>query len=107
MRVWEVRLKPLERLGFHRHVLDYFWVATTLGKARSHQQDGAVVEAAYVAGQTCHLTYDQASSRSTTWKILEIVNSSLRRWSFSIAQTRLSHCQQQQRLSLKESDAQF
>ena len=57
VRVWEVRLKPTERLGFHRHVLDYFWVATTPGKARSHQQDGAVVEAAYVAGQTSRLTY--------------------------------------------------
>jgi beta-alanine degradation protein BauB len=55
--VWEVRLKPSERLGFHRHVLDYFWVATTPGKARSHQQDGSVVEATYVAGQTSHLTY--------------------------------------------------
>jgi hypothetical protein len=39
VRVWEVRLKPSERLGFHRHVLDYFWVATTPGKARLHQQD--------------------------------------------------------------------
>jgi hypothetical protein len=57
VRVWEVRLKPSERLGFHRHVLDYFWVAMAAGKARSHQQDGAVVEAAYSAGQTCHLTY--------------------------------------------------
>ncbi len=55
--VWEVRLKPSERLGFHRHVLDYFWVATTPGKARSHQQDGSVIEVAYVAGQTSHLTY--------------------------------------------------
>lgn len=57
VRVWEVLLKPSERLGFHRHVLDYLWVATTPGKARSHQQDGTVVEAAYAAGQTCHLTY--------------------------------------------------
>ncbi|ANY83307.1 hypothetical protein BB934_33310 (plasmid) [Microvirga ossetica] len=57
VRVWEVRLKPSERLGFHRHVLDYFWVATTPGKARSNQQDGSVVEAIYAAGQTCHLIY--------------------------------------------------
>ena len=57
VRVWEVRLKPSERLGFHRHVLDYFWVATTPGKARSNQQDGSVVEVTYMAGQTCHLTY--------------------------------------------------
>ncbi|MPR10463.1 hypothetical protein [Microvirga tunisiensis] len=57
VRVWEVRLKPSERLPFHRHVLDYVWVATTPGKARSHQQDGSVVEVAYMAGQTSHLTY--------------------------------------------------
>jgi hypothetical protein len=57
VRVWEVRLKPSERLSFHRHVLDYFWVATTPGRARSHQQDGSVVEAAYTEGQTSHLTY--------------------------------------------------
>ena len=52
-----MRLKPSERRGFHRHVLDYFWVATTPGKARSNQQDGSVVEAIYAAGQTCHLIY--------------------------------------------------
>jgi hypothetical protein len=57
VRVWEVRLKPSERLSFHRHVLDYFWVAIAPGRARSHQQDGSVVEATYVAGQTSHLTY--------------------------------------------------
>ena len=26
-RVWIIRLAPGERLGFHRHVLDYFWTA--------------------------------------------------------------------------------
>ena len=57
VRVWEVRLMPSERLGFHRHVLDYFWVATAPGGACSHQQDGSVVEATYAAGQTSHLTY--------------------------------------------------
>ncbi|GEO18563.1 hypothetical protein [Microvirga aerophila] len=57
VRVWEVRLKPAERLGFRRHVLDYFWVATAPGKGRSHQQNGSVVEAAYAPGQTSHLTY--------------------------------------------------
>ena len=25
VRVWEIRLAPGERIGFHRHVLDYFW----------------------------------------------------------------------------------
>jgi hypothetical protein len=57
VRIWEIRLKPAERIGFHRHVLDYFWTAVTPRKARSHQQDGSLVENAYAAGQTCHLTY--------------------------------------------------
>src|SRR3712207_7890212 len=27
VRVWMIRLAPGERIGFHRHVLDYFWTA--------------------------------------------------------------------------------
>ena len=57
VRVWEIRLSPGERIGFHRHVLDYFWTAVTAGRARSHQQDGTTVEAAYEAGETRHETY--------------------------------------------------
>lgn len=57
VRVWEIRLRPGERIGFHRHVLDYFWTAVTSGTARSHQGDGTVVEAAYTAGQTRHHVY--------------------------------------------------
>jgi hypothetical protein len=57
VRVWEIRLKPGERIGFHRHVLDYFWTAVTPGKALSHQGDGTMVEAAYVAGETKHHVY--------------------------------------------------
>ena len=41
VRVWEIRLAPGERIGFHRHVLDYFWTAITPGRARSHTEDGA------------------------------------------------------------------
>jgi hypothetical protein len=57
VRVWEIRLKPSERIGFHRHVLDYFWTAVTPGRARSHQLDGATIETSYHAGQTQHATY--------------------------------------------------
>jgi len=57
VRVWEIRLRPGERIGFHRHVLDYFWTAVTAGRARSHQQDGSVVEAVYAAGDTKHHVY--------------------------------------------------
>jgi quercetin dioxygenase-like cupin family protein len=57
VRVWEIRLKPGERIGFHRHVLDYFWTAVTAGRGRSHMQDGSTVERSYFAGETQHETY--------------------------------------------------
>ena len=57
VRVWEIRLAPGERIGFHRHVLDYFWTAVTAGTARSHQGDGTTVEATYTPGQTRHYIY--------------------------------------------------
>jgi beta-alanine degradation protein BauB len=57
VRVWEIRLKPGGRIGFHRHVLDYFWTAATPGKALSHQGDGTTVEATYVVGETKHHVY--------------------------------------------------
>jgi hypothetical protein len=57
VRVWEIRLPPGERIGFHRHVLDYFWTAVTPGRARLYKQDGSVVEATYAAGETRHFTY--------------------------------------------------
>ncbi len=28
VRIWSIRLKPYERIGCHRHVLDYLWTAT-------------------------------------------------------------------------------
>ena len=57
VRVWTIRLQPGERLGFHRHVLDYFWSALTSGRGRQHLQDGSTVEHSYVAGETRHETY--------------------------------------------------
>ena|ERR1700712_4262475 len=57
VRVWEIRLAPGERIGFHRHVLDYFWTAVTAGTALSHQGDGTTVQASYTAGQTQYYTY--------------------------------------------------
>lgn len=64
VRVWEIRLKPGERIGFHRHVLDYFWTAITPGRARSHQQDGSTVETEYYAGETRHDTYGPGESKT-------------------------------------------
>lgn len=63
VRVWEIRLAPGERIGFHRHVLDYFWTAVTPGRARSHAEDGAVVEAFYSAGETRHFKYGKGDHK--------------------------------------------
>jgi beta-alanine degradation protein BauB len=57
VRVWTIRLQPGERVGFHRHVLDYFWSAITPGRGRQHLQDGSTVEHSYQAGETRHETY--------------------------------------------------
>ena len=55
--MWIIRLKPGERLGFHRHVLDYFWTAVVASRGRQHLMDGTTVEYTYYAGETRHETY--------------------------------------------------
>ena len=62
-RVWHIRLKPGERLGFHRHVLDYFWSVLTDGRARAHMDDGSTVEHTYAAGETRHETHVAGHSK--------------------------------------------
>jgi beta-alanine degradation protein BauB len=57
IRVWIIRLAPGERIGFHRHVLDYFWTCVSGGRARQYVHDGAVVEFTYQPGETRHETY--------------------------------------------------
>lgn len=54
VRVWHLALEPGERIGFHTHVLDYFWTAVTGGRARSCYGDGRVVEVTYRPGDTRH-----------------------------------------------------
>src|SRR5690349_25163417 len=56
-RVWMIRLKPGERIGFHRHVLDYFWTSVNGGRGRQHLMDGSTVEYSYQPGETRHETY--------------------------------------------------
>jgi predicted anti-sigma-YlaC factor YlaD len=46
VRVWAIALKPGHRLGFHTHVLDYFWTSVTGGHGRSHFSDGRVSDTA-------------------------------------------------------------
>ncbi len=57
-RVWLIEMQPGERLPFHTHVLDYFWVATTAGRARSRYADGHVAEVAYDVGTTKHFSFE-------------------------------------------------
>jgi hypothetical protein len=57
VRVWSIRLKPGERVGFHSHVLDYFWTAVTPGVSRSRINGGAPTTTSYEPGQTRHFTY--------------------------------------------------
>ena len=57
VRVWIIRLAPGERIGFHRHVLDYFWTSVSGGRGRQHLQDGSTVEYTYQPGETRHEVY--------------------------------------------------
>lgn len=57
VRVWHLVLQPGERIGFHRHVLDYFWTVLCDGRARSHYDDGSVREVAYQTGNTRHFAF--------------------------------------------------
>lgn len=57
VRVWRIALRPGERLGFHTHVLDYFWTAVTAGRGRAHHHTGSISEVDYQAGDTKHLTF--------------------------------------------------
>lgn len=57
IRVWRIHLKPGERVGFHRHVLNYFWSAATAGRGRQHFNNGETREYTYAAGETPHETY--------------------------------------------------
>ena len=49
--------RPGERVGFHRHVLDYFWTSVSGGRGRQHLMDGTTVELLYKPGETRHETY--------------------------------------------------
>ncbi|MEP9353528.1 hypothetical protein ABLE93_08020 [Xanthobacter sp. KR7-65] len=61
VRVWMIALSPGERIGFHTHVLDYFWTCTTGGAARSHYSDGRTVDVTYAPGETRHMSFEAGS----------------------------------------------
>ena len=62
LRVWLIEMQPNDRLPFHTHVLDYFWTATTPGKARSRYADGTVAEVDYQPGDTKHFHFAKGES---------------------------------------------
>ena len=62
VRVWAIGLKPGERLGFHTHVLDYFWTSVTGGHGRSRFSDGRVSDTAYKPGDIKQLTFKEGES---------------------------------------------
>lgn len=61
-RIWLISIAPGERLPFHTHVLDYFWVATSKGKARSRHADGSVGEMDYEIGVTRHMRFAEGEA---------------------------------------------
>ena len=61
-RIWLIEIAPGERLAFHTHVLNYFWVATAAGTARSRYADGRVAEVSYKVGQTQHMEFSEGQS---------------------------------------------
>ncbi|QRE74962.1 hypothetical protein [Methylobacterium aquaticum] len=74
-RVWTIVLPPGARIGFHTHVLDYFWTAVTAGRARSHYGDGRVAEVDYEAGDIQHLSF--AAGESMTHDLANVGNTEL------------------------------
>lgn len=62
VRVWLIEMQPGDRLPFHTHVLDYFWVATSSGRSRSRYADGNVAETDYDMGTTKHFHFGPGES---------------------------------------------
>lgn len=61
-RHWEIRLAPGERIGFHRHVVDYVWTCVTGGLAISHNGDGDTLHVTYDVGETQRLSFAAGES---------------------------------------------
>lgn len=62
VRVWLIEIPPGGRLPFHTHVQDYFWTATSAGRARSRYADGRVADVSYSIGDTKHFTFAKGES---------------------------------------------
>jgi quercetin dioxygenase-like cupin family protein len=62
VRVWTIVLDPGERIGFHTHVLDYFWTAVTAGRGHARYGNGEERTVDYREGDIQHLTYAEGES---------------------------------------------
>jgi beta-alanine degradation protein BauB len=60
VRVWAIGLKRGQRLGFHTHVLDYFWTSSPAANARSHCSDGRVSDTVYKPGDFKQITFKES-----------------------------------------------
>lgn len=70
VRVWRIYLKPGQRVGFHRHVLDYFWSAATTGRGRQYFNDDEMREYTFAAGETARKPMGWVNIRSMICKVL-------------------------------------
>ncbi|KPQ07373.1 MAG: Protein of unknown function (DUF1637) [Rhodobacteraceae bacterium HLUCCA12] len=61
-RIWLITMPPGARLPFHTHVLNYFWTATSEGRALSRYADGTVREMDYTVGLTQHMHFAAGES---------------------------------------------
>jgi len=52
VKVWHIALQPGERIHYHRHNFDYFWVVLQDGSGISHQEDGSTVTFTFQKNQT-------------------------------------------------------
>ncbi len=86
VRVWILTLRPGERIGFHRHVLDYFWTCLSNGTARSNYANGRAQQVTYEPGDTQHHSYgpgecmihdlENVGSTDLTFTTVEFLDSS-------------------------------
>src|SRR3954471_22130736 len=68
-RHWEIRLGPGERIGFHRHVLDYVWTCVSGGAAVSHTGTGDTLDVTYDVGEPRRLSLGPGE-----WMVHDLVN---------------------------------
>lgn len=74
-RVWIIRLAPGERIGFHRHVLDYFWTCVS-GAAPANMCMMALSSNSPISrARPATKPTVKTSSRCTIWQILATMKS--------------------------------